>query len=178
MHDVQLAHEVFAETARGHGRCEILVGGGDDPHVDLRLHHVRAYGLDLAVLEETQEHRLHPQAHLGHFVEEDRAVVRLLQRADLVPEGVGERAFDVAEQLRFEQRLGDTSAVHRDKWLVGTAGVRVNELRDEVLADPALAGDQDLRVPFRHPLRERTDRQKRDASADDQWLAGMTRLLG
>ena len=56
-------------------------------------------GLTLAVLEKAEEHRLHPQAHLADFVEEDRAFVGKLKQADLVAMGAGEAAPDMAEQL-------------------------------------------------------------------------------
>ena len=76
---------------------------------------VRADRLDLAVLEEAQQQRLHAQAHLADFVEEQRAAVGQLQLAGLVAVGAGEAALDVAEQLRLEQRLGEAGAVDRDE---------------------------------------------------------------
>ena len=76
---------------------------------------MRADRLDLARLEESQEQRLHPQAHLADFVEEQRAAVGHLQLAALVAVGAGEAALDVAEQLRLEQRLGEAGAVDRDE---------------------------------------------------------------
>jgi len=93
VHDVEPVHEVFAELACGQGGGQVLVGGRDDPHVEVHSGPVGAHRLDLAVFEEPQEHGLHPEAHLGDFVEEDRAVVRLLQQAHLVAERVGEAPF-------------------------------------------------------------------------------------
>ena len=167
VHHVEAVHQVFAELAGRDGGHDVLVGGRDHAHVDLRPHRFGADGLNLAVLEEAQEHRLHAQAHLGHFVQEDRAVVRLLQHADLVAERVRERALHVAEQLRLEQRLRDAGAVDRHERLPGAAGVGVDELGDEVLADAALAGDQHLGVAGGHPLGEAADRLDRGAPADD-----------
>ena len=90
----------------------------------LRLHVVGADGLHLAVLEEPQQQRLHAQAHLADFVEEQRAAVRQLQLAELVAVGAGEAALHVAEQLRFEQRLGQARAVDRDERARGARGAQ------------------------------------------------------
>ena len=76
---------------------------------------VRPDRLDLAGFEEAQEQRLHAQAHLADFVEEQRAAVGELQLARLVAVGAREAALDVAEELRFEQRLGQPGAVDRDE---------------------------------------------------------------
>ena len=167
VHDVEAVHQVFAEVARRHGGHDVLVGGRDDPHVDLGPDRLGADGLNLAVLQEPQEHRLHPQAHFGDLVQEDGAAMGLLQHADLVAVSVREGAFDVAEQLRLEQRLRNAGAVDRHERLTGATGVAVNELCDEVLADAALAGNQDLGVAFRHALREGADRLDRGTAADD-----------
>ena len=78
-----------------------------------------------------------------------------LQLARLVAIGAGEAALDVAEQLRFEQRLGQAGAVDRDERARGAGRVHVDLAGDEVLADAALAGDQDLGVAGRHAPRER-----------------------
>ena len=47
---------------------------------------------------------------------------RLLEQPGAVPVGAGERALDVAEQLRLEQRLGDRRAVLGDERLCACAG--------------------------------------------------------
>ena len=113
--DAQPVQQVFAELAVRHHVAQVAVGGGDDAHVHLGLHVVGADGLHLAVLEKPQQQRLHAQAHLADFVEEERAAVRELQLARLVAVRAGEAALHVAEQLRFEQRLGEAGAVHRDE---------------------------------------------------------------
>ena len=91
VHDVEAIEQVLAEPPGGHGLGEVPVGGRDDADVDSCASAVGADRLDFAVLEEAQEERLHPQAHLADFVEEDRAVVRQLQLAHVVAHRVGER---------------------------------------------------------------------------------------
>jgi hypothetical protein len=43
-------------------------------------------------------------------------VIRQAQLADLVAIRAGKAAFDVAEELRLEERLGDAGAVDRDEF--------------------------------------------------------------
>jgi hypothetical protein len=82
-----------------------------------------ANGLNLAVFEEAQQHRLHAQAHLSDFIEKDRPAMRDLKLAGFVAVRTRETAFDVSEQLRLEERIGQRRTVHRDE---GTCGCGVN----------------------------------------------------
>ena len=129
-------------------------------------------GLHLAVLEEPEEQRLHAEAHLAHFVQEQRAAVRELQLAGLVTVGAGEAALHVAEQLRFEKRLREAGAVDRDERTRSARGAHVDLSRDEILAHPALTGDEHLRVTRRHPLDERQDVRHLLAGAHDYGRRG------
>ena len=49
------------------------MGRGDHAHVERRQRTLGAHALNLAGLEEPQQHRLHAQAHLSDLVQEDRA---------------------------------------------------------------------------------------------------------
>src|SRR5690606_33096886 len=108
--------------------------------------------LDLALLHGAQHLRLQHDRELADLVEEQRAAVRLLELADLVKRGTGERALDMAEQDRLEQRLRNRRAVDDDVRLVGAPAVPVDRARDEILAGAALAADQDRRVGGRRQL--------------------------
>ena len=117
----------------------------------MRRHAVGADLLEFARLEEPQQQALHPQGHLADFVEEDGALVGLLELAGLVAVRPGEAALHVAEELRLEQGFGKAGAVDRDeraldRWLCAWT------LRHQFLADAALAGDEDLRVRPRDAL--------------------------
>ena len=59
------------------------------------------------LLQDAQQLDLQLGAHAGDFVEEDGAAVGRLETAGLVVDGPGERSLDVAEQLAFEQALGE-----------------------------------------------------------------------
>ena len=80
------------------------------------------------------------------FVEEQRALVRLLEPALPVADGAGERAAHVAEQLRLEQRLRNRAAVERDEPVRAPRAVVVNRARDDFLAGAGFAGDENRAV--------------------------------
>ena len=127
VNDAQPVEQVLAELARGDALGQVAVRRRDDADVHvMRAPIVRADRLDFAVLEEAQQQRLHAQAHLPDFVEEERAAVRELQLAELVAVGAGEAALDVAEQLGLEERLGQPGAVDGDERTAGALRVRVD----------------------------------------------------
>ena len=142
--DTKPVKEILAKVPGRHALAEVAIGRGNQAHVDM-LRPV-ADGLDFAVLEKPQQCRLHPEAHFPDFVEEQRAAVRHLNPAETVPIGASEAAARMAEELRLEERLRKTRAVHGD---VGpTAPVRtvVRLPGKDVFPDPAFAGNQNLRV--------------------------------
>ena len=152
MNHVQPVEQIFAERALGDHVAQIAVRRGNHPHVHDPAAAVRADFLQLAGLEEPQQQSLHAQRHLADLVEKHRAVMRELELARLVAIGAREAAADVSEQLRFEERLRHTAAVHCDEGLAGTRAVVVDTARDDLLADTALASDQDFRIGARDAL--------------------------
>src|SRR5690606_2455518 len=77
--------------------------------------------------------------------QEQRAAVGGLEEAGPITVRAGERAAHVTEQLGLEQVLGDRAAVDGDERLVGAVALVVDEPRDQLLAGPALARDEDGR---------------------------------
>ena len=75
---VQPVEEILAERAVGDHLREVAVGRGDDAHVDLDRVRV-ADALELALLQHAQQLRLQRRAHRPDLVEEQRALVRLLE---------------------------------------------------------------------------------------------------
>src|SRR2546421_476916 len=69
---VEAVVEVLAELLAGDRRREIAVRGRDHAHIGLDRARA-AESLELALLENAQELRLHLRAHLGDLVEEQRA---------------------------------------------------------------------------------------------------------
>ena len=97
--------------------------------------------------------------------------VRRLHPADPVGAGVGEGALHMAEQLAFEQILGDRAEIDRDQHLVGAARAAVQLARDQLLAGAVLAEDQDVGVGRPGALDQRPDPRHRRRVAEQGRLA-------
>ena len=164
--DVQPVEQIFAERALGHHLLQIAVGGGNDAHVDLGRVRV-ADALELALLQHAQQLHLHARAHRPDFVEEQRALVRLLEPSLPRADGAGKRAAHVAEQLGLEQRLGNRAAVERDEPLRAPRAVVMNRARDDFLAGAGFAGDQDRARRRRHGFEQLKQRAHGGAAADE-----------
>jgi hypothetical protein len=114
----------------------------------------RSRRLDLAVLEGSEHLRLRAEAHVADLVEKDRPAVGLCELARLLAGRPGEGPLLVAEQLGLDELLGDRGAVDLDEGLRGPGAVLVDRTRDELLARPRLARDEDGR------LRRRSERDR------------------
>src|SRR5205807_1620635 len=123
--------------AGGDGLLQILVGGRQYPHVHFDGGPTPNAG-ELPILEHVQELALERRVQIPDLVEEDRAVVRRLELAQLELVGAGERPALVTKQLAFQELARDRGTVDLDEG----AGLAHAELmdgpRDEVLAGPRL----------------------------------------
>ena len=91
--------------------------------------------------------------------------------ADPVAAGVGEGALHMAEQLAFEQILGDRAEIDRDQDLVGAARAAVELARDQLLAGAVLAEDEDVGLGRPGALDQRPDPRHRRRIAEQGRLA-------
>ena len=73
---------------------------------------------------------------------EEGAAARGLEQTVVIAVGTGEGALDVAEELGFEQLLGDRAAVDGDEGRGGARAGTVDGVRQDFLAGAALAADQ------------------------------------
>ena len=122
--DVQPVEQVLAELAFVHHVPQVDVGRGDDPHVDLdRLDAAEAH--ELALLDDAQQLGLRLERDVADLVEEDRALVGELEQPLLRVDGAGERALDVAEQVRLEQVGRQVAGVDGDERAIRARGVLV-----------------------------------------------------
>jgi hypothetical protein len=71
---------------------------------------------------------LQPRVHLADLVEQERAAVGLFELAQSAGDGAGEGALLVAEQLRFEQVVGNRRAVEGDEAVVGATERAISSL--------------------------------------------------
>ena len=107
---VDPVEQVAAESALGHQRLQVPVGGREDAHV-----HPFTFccpeRLELPLLEHAQQFHLEGRAGLADLVEQDGAALGERKIAGLVALGAGEGAGTVAEQFGFEQGVGQGAAV-------------------------------------------------------------------
>src|SRR5262249_5208985 len=103
-------------------------------------------------LERAEQVRLQRERQLADLVEEQRASVRALERADVLLLGAGERAALVAEQLARDERWRERAAVDRDERLGGARSEIVERAGDQLLAGAGLADDEHADVALRGAL--------------------------
>jgi len=141
VHHVDPIVEVLAELAGLHKLGQSLVGGEDHAHVHFpRI--VAAHRLELEALQDAKQFHLKGRAGQGDLVEEECACAGGLELAALVGDGAAERAFDVAEELAFEQRIRQGAAAHLDERLAGASRLGVDGSGHERFAGAAFARDQ------------------------------------
>ena len=144
----------------------ILVGGGDDPDVDLQRLGA-AKPLELSLLQDSKQLDLGREVDVADLVEQQRPAVGELEAALLALVGAGKRALFVAEELRLDQRFWQRAATDLDERLPRPERVVVDRLRDELLAGARLAADEDGRVGARHLHDLLADLPHRAARSED-----------
>ena len=151
--DVEAVVEILAEAAGGDFLAQAAVGGREHAHIE-RDRRAAAEALDFALLQDAQQLRLQRQRHLGDFIEQQRAALRLLELAGMRGVRAGEGAALVAEQHGFEHVLGNRGAVDGDEGLRGARRAAMDEAREHFLAGAGLADDQHRAVAGRDAARE------------------------
>ena len=125
-----------------HHGLQVAVARGHDAHVHAGRAHL-AQAQHRAFLEHAQKLRLKRQRQLADLVEKERPLVRQLEHPGLArPAGPGERALHVAEQLGFQQGLGNGRAADLDEGLVLARAVLVDDGRHHLLAHPGFAENE------------------------------------
>ena len=113
-----------------------------------------AHAVEAALLQHAQQVHLQLGRDVADLVEENRAAVGHLELAALLLAGAGEGAFFVAEQLAFEQRLGQRRAGDRHERLLRAVAGIVDGARDQLLAGAAFALNQHRAAQAGHLLRQ------------------------
>src|SRR6266446_2818192 len=103
---VQAIKKVFPKQTPGNLILELFIRCGDHAHVyGCRV--IGSHTLEPLLLEDSKYLGLSTQTHIADFVQEERAVIRLLKFADFVFTGAGEAALYVTESFRINQLLRD-----------------------------------------------------------------------
>ena len=103
------------------------------------------------LLQYAEQPDLEVQGHLADLVEEDRAAVGQFEHAAAGTGRAGERAFLVAEQLAFKERLGKSPTVDRDERSLGSSPFAVDRHRQPFFANTGFAEDEERRVARHDP---------------------------
>ena len=96
--------QILAERALLDQFVEIAVRRHDHANVH-RNGAIAADALHLALFQHAQQLRLHHQRHVADFVQKQRAVIGLLELADVARQRAGERSLFVAEQAPIRSVL-------------------------------------------------------------------------
>src|SRR5271166_2490076 len=164
--DIEPVIEIRSEFTLRRPRLQIAVGSPDQPHVGPDQF-VATDPLELLILEQAEHLGLHGFGHVANLVQEECPAVALLELADPLAVGPGEGAALVAEQLAFQQALGDGRAVEGPIRRPSPGSVLVDGAGDQLLAGAALTGDQHREVPRGDPANGLVHFAHGRASADD-----------
>ena len=94
------------------------------------------------MLEHAQEFDLRVGRQVADLVEEERALVRLLEAADAPLVGARERAAFVAEQFTLQEVFRNGGAIDRDERRFGARAVLIDGAGDQLLARARFAPDE------------------------------------
>ncbi len=110
-HNSEAMIEVFTKAPRPYGRLQVHARRCNHPHVH-RLASRAAKTPDRPFFERLQKLHLQRIGHQADLIEKDRPAMRHLQQTGLGLPRVGECAALESEQLRFEQCVRNSRAVH------------------------------------------------------------------
>src|SRR5450631_2013869 len=122
---------------------EVLLRRRNHSTVD-RYQLVRSQPLDFSFLQHTQQLDLERHRQALDFIQEHRSPIRPLDFSYPPLVCTGEGAKFMAEDLAFEQLLGETTAVDRHELSVAPTRMFMKAARDEFLAGAGLAVDYDV----------------------------------
>src|SRR5207247_2478777 len=122
---------------------------------------------DFAFLQDPQELHLHRRRHLSDLVEKDGPSCRRLEEAALVLCRVGEGSTAVAEQLAFEQRFRERSAIDGQESGLRSLAPAVNSAGHQLLSRPRLPLDQDCDPRSSGAFHQSEDFGHRRSGTDD-----------
>ena len=107
---------------------------------------------DFPILQESEQLGLGVHGQLGDLIQEQRAAVRQLEQAGL-PFGLRARkgSLFIAEELRFDERVGHSGAVDPNEGPPSPRGLFMDEFGDDAFSSPRFAGKQDGRVGAGNP---------------------------
>ena len=141
--DIQAVVKVFAKTPGLDLVEQVRLDRTDDPQIDPDAL-VRAQALQGFLLQHAQQFDLLGQGQAFHLVEKQGAAIGVFDAPDTLALSAGKGPAFMAEQLAFEQVLGNRRAVQRDEGLAGAGAEIVQAARHPLLAAASVATQEDV----------------------------------
>ena len=110
--------------------------------------------MHLTALDQPEQFRLHARVDVADLVEQQCAAVDTPDDTERILVRAGERAAPMAEELCIDQVGGHAGTVVRREQLARTAGMTVDEAREDFLAGAGFPRDQNRQLARRRLLRE------------------------
>ena len=154
--NVQPVVKIVAQLPFGDRLFGNLIGCGHHPHVD-RSFDLAAEPAQPVVFEDPQQLGLGGDRHLADFIQQQRAALGQLEAAGAALQSAGERAFLVAKNFAFHQRVRNRGAVDGNERLGGARAEFVNGSRQQFLAGAAFTGNQNRGGAGSHQLGQPED---------------------
>jgi hypothetical protein len=145
LRDRESVVKVLPERARLDSIDQAAIRRGDQAEVDLPRT-IAADRADLTRFERPKELRLELDGQLSELVEEEGPALRLDEETCSRPLGAGECALLVTEELALYELRRDRPAVDDDERAFGASRPLVDAQREDLLADPVLAFEQERDV--------------------------------
>ena len=117
--NIETVVEILSEKPLFHVLFKIMVGGSDNPSIDLDVGG-SAQPSEFTTLEDLKQLGLQDQRHVADFIQEDDSVRCQLKFPRLRFVCSRKGPFLIAEQLAFEERLGQSSAIDFEEFLRGS----------------------------------------------------------
>src|SRR6266851_2403416 len=143
--DIEPEQEVPTKMAASYKVSEVRVARRYDPYVGV-AHHRAAHGTIFEILEETQQRDLRLRGQHFDLVQEQGSSFCFRDQASPGIASVGERSPSMAEQLALDQAIGQRAAVDGDEWKIPARAQVVDGARDQLLAGPGFALEENRRV--------------------------------
>src|SRR5689334_14631068 len=142
---VEAKIEVLAKVSFFVSGLEVPVGGSDDAYIDFDFL-IAADGTNFFFLQNAEELGLHFHGEFADFIEKDCAPTGSLKEAVFGFIRAGECAFFIAEELAFDERGHQRTAIDGNKRSLGKRAAVVYGASDKFLACAALSGYQHRRA--------------------------------
>src|SRR5712691_10401232 len=164
--DIEPEQEVPPKMTVPYQFSKIRVARRNDPDVGV-AHHRAAHGTIFEILEETQQCDLRLRGQHLDLVQEQRPSFCFRDQASPGVAGVGERSSSMTEQLALDQAVGKSAAVYGNERKTLARAQVVDGARDQLLAGPGLALEQNRGVTSGEALRQFKYVQERGRLPDE-----------